>query len=377
MLVALLAALSGPVVAATPHARPEDALPKNAKVLKRVDADLDGDGAPERILAAGLPDPDQDPGAGRERFDGSIEVHVLLRSGAGWADAGRIELTGQLEDVVVADLGEGADRVRLLFAAAAHCGGSCSGIELHAHALRGGRLVAYLEDDELYKGFATVFPGRFVETWTREDEGTDFAECCPSAFRVTRLAPRGGKLVEVDSAHVLAEEMRSGASRPAPAPAARLTVSTRPPAPILSPEQLAARDWLVRPGVSVGKITLGMSAASVHDRLGAPAERRETAGGIAVERWGERNRVLVWLEGEKVVQIAVTSPKFKSGDGLGPGAPISRVLAEYPDDARPPLSTATRIDTFSGISFQLAPEAPGRVGAVIVYDRERDDLPLE
>jgi hypothetical protein len=356
-------------------AKPESLLPPGSTVLQRLETDLDGDGVAELVLVGGVPEsPDPD-----SNFNGTFEVRVLARAAGGWRDAGKLELVGVFQPVVVADVGERADRARVLLAAAGQCGGSCSGFELHAGVLRGGRLVPIGKPGEplmLYKGRAIVFPGKFVETWTRHDDGTGpFAECCPSAFRGVRYVIRGSDWVAVESADVWAEEAERAWARPTPETAKHgwMWVANRPPGPILPAELLAARDWLVRLGRSVGKVKLGMGVAEVHALLGKPVggQSLKTAG-VAVERWGDRNPLLVWFDDGRVAQIAVTSPRFATATGLRAGASLTDVRKEFPqEDALRPSPGPELLDTFSGIAFVISAEpvskGGGRVRALVIH----------
>lgn len=267
-------------VHAAPVAKPEALLPEGAKVLQRLEADLDGDGKPELVLVGGV---EYEPGSERS-FSGEFEVHVLIPVAGGWRDAGKLELSGVFQPAVVGDVGEGAERVRLVVAAAGQCGASCSSVEVIAGTLRGGKLIAIGDPSDplaLFKGSAILFRGKFLETWTREDDERPIVECCPPAFRVERRVVRGNAWVTVEAAKVLAEEQRRGDW---------LEARDSAPGPILTKETLAARDWLIRPGRSVGKVQLGLDVKSVHALLGSPAEERSTStAGRWVHRWGDRN----------------------------------------------------------------------------------------
>lgn len=356
-------------------ARPEDALPSGASVLQRLTTDLDGDGVPEEVLVAGV----RDASTGADVFNGGFTVHVLGRSGRAWRKLGEVELMGVPDRVVVVDLGSGPDRMRVLISAAGHCGGSCAGAELHAHTVRGGALIPLLDLDgetTLFKGWAVAFPGRFLETWTREDDDPGrFAECCPSGYHVTRLAPRGGQLVQVDSAHVLPEEVRLASGGAGGRSATGWSsVGAGSPGPILSNAQLAGRDWLIRPGRSIGKLSLGMTPEQVRSAVGPPSRVRGDPMTGAVEVRGDQHRLWVHYDGGRVVQVTVTSPRFRNGTGLGPGVTVSDVEREYPKTARPSQLDATVIETYTGLVFEVVPgpsPSETRVRAVMVHPMDR------
>lgn len=369
-MLALPPALLALCLHAAPVTAPEALLPRGAKVLQRLEADLDGDGTKELILIGGV---EEDPGPGRS-FSGSFEVRALHAVAGGWRDLGKLELEGVFQPAIVGDVGEGPDRVRVVIAAAGQCGASCSSVEVLAGAVRGGRLVPIGDPNEpmlLFKGSAILFPGRFLETWTREDDG-EIVECCPTGFRVERRFVRGNAWVTIEAASLLAEEQRRGGW---------LEAASAPPGPILPKETLAARDWLVRPGRAVGKVSLGQNVKIVHALLGRPVEERGTAKpDRSVHRWGDRNPLLIWFEQGRVVQIAVTSPRFKSGWGLGPGASLQDVRKQFPGkDSLRPSPGPGLLDTFSGAAFLVTPGGAegGRVRALVVHREEAEVIPFE
>jgi hypothetical protein len=245
-----------------------------------------------------------------------------------------------------------------------------------AAALRGGKLVPIGSPTEpmmLFRGSAILFAGRFLETWTREDDERPIVECCPPAFRVERRVVRGNTWVTVEAATVLAEEQRRGDW---------LQARDDAPGPILTKEVLAARNWLIRPGRSVGKVSLGLDAKSVHALLGTPVEERSTStAGRSVQRWGDRNPLLIWFDDGHVIQIAVTSPRFRTGRGLGPGASLADVRTEFPEQSTRSTEVAGLLDTFSGVAFLIAPrqhgEAAELVRAVVVHGDNADAIPFE
>lgn len=364
---ALALLLLGIALHAAPVAKPEAVLAEGAKVLQRLEADLDGDGNKELVLVGGV---EYTPGPGRS-FSGDIEVHVLVPVAGGWRDAGKLELGGVFRPVIVGDVGEGKERVTLLLAAAGQCGASCSSVEVIAGSLRGGKLLAIGDPTEplaLFKGSAILFRGKFLETWTREDDERPIVECCPPAFRVERRVVRGNAWVTVEAATVLAEEQRRGDW---------LEARDSAPGPIVTKEILAARDWLIRPGRSVGKVQLGLDVKSVHALLGTPVEQRSTStAGRSVHRWGDRNPLLIWFDEGRVVQIAVTSPRFRTGRGLAPGASLADLRKEFSEQSTRSTHVAGLLDTFSGVAFLMAP-TDGKVRAIAIHGDDAEAIPFE
>lgn len=363
----LVALLLGVSLHAAPITTPEALLPEGSKVLQRLEADLDGDGKNELVLAGGV---EYAPGSGRN-FSGDIEVHVLAPVAGGWRDAGKLELGGVFQPVIVGDVGEGKERVRLVLAAAGQCGGSCSSVEVIAGTLRGGKLVAIGDPTEplaLFKGSAILFRGKFLETWTRQDDERPIVECCPPAFRVERRVVRGNAWVTLEAATVLAEEQRRGEW---------LEARDSAPGPIVTKEILAARDWLIRPGRSVGKVQLGLDVKSVHALLGSPVEERGApTAGRSVHRWGDRNPLLIWFDDGRVTQIAATSPRFHTGRGLAPGASLADLRKEFPEQSTRSTQVAGLLDTFSGVAFLMA-QTGDKVRAIAVHGDDAEAIPFE
>lgn len=78
--MAILPLLLSLAVTDAPVSRPEALLPAGARILQRLETDLDGDGRRELILAGGV---EEEPGDGRS-FSGEFEVRVLaIRSSSG------------------------------------------------------------------------------------------------------------------------------------------------------------------------------------------------------------------------------------------------------------------------------------------------------
>lgn len=68
----------------------------------------------------------------------------------------------------------------------------------------------------------------------------------------------------------------------------------------------------------------------------------------------------------------MTSPRFATGRGLGPGALLAEVKQCYPGaDALRPSPGPALLDTFSGIAFLVAPRSAGgderKVRALVVH----------
>ncbi|WP_342644837.1 hypothetical protein [Mucilaginibacter sp. CSA2-8R] len=109
-----------------------------------------------------------------------------------------------------------------------------------------------------------------------------------------------------------------------------------------SPKRQPAAEWLIVPGKSVGKVTIDENADSVLIALGQP-NLTDGAMGSALLTWlgknGDSNsRVSVFTQRDmggpdetvsRVKQIRVTSPQFKTAEGIGAGATLTDLSAHY------------------------------------------------
>ena len=99
------------------------------------------------------------------------------------------------------------------------------------------------------------------------------------------------------------------------------------------------RDLLVRPGVGIGKIRLGMSAAQVRAALGRPdieeSERRGFGYRYVERTWfsGRADSFMVGLFGRdgalRVVLVSTDKVAEKTPAGIGPGVSMKRVKRTY------------------------------------------------
>ncbi len=89
------------------------------------------------------------------------------------------------------------------------------------------------------------------------------------------------------------------------------------------------------PGRSVGSINLGMSEPDVVRAWGPPERTEQSADGVALYDYGEKQGVGVFVAANRVEQIMVVSPEWITTNGLKIGATRPEVLAFYgrPDQA--------------------------------------------
>ncbi|MBA2476931.1 MAG: hypothetical protein H0V40_13365 [Actinobacteria bacterium] len=101
-----------------------------------------------------------------------------------------------------------------------------------------------------------------------------------------------------------------------------------------------SRDTLVRPGLGVGKVRLGMTVSEVRRAMG-----RHDIGVAKRLGFGSRRLELTWWSGladhfivqlvgprgrERVVSIATSRTSERTATGIGPGVRVSRLLQVYP-----------------------------------------------
>jgi hypothetical protein len=99
------------------------------------------------------------------------------------------------------------------------------------------------------------------------------------------------------------------------------------------------RDALVRPGISIGKVRLGMTFAQVRSGLGRPmfVNRRVRLdfGRVYVEYAWAYSEWLVGFQSEggvlRVVRISTTSRKERTRDGIGVGTRVRAIVRRYPN----------------------------------------------
>lgn len=99
------------------------------------------------------------------------------------------------------------------------------------------------------------------------------------------------------------------------------------------------RDAVVRPGVSIGKVRLGMTFAEVRRGLGRPmfVNRRERLGfgRVYVEYAWSYAEWLVGFQSERralrVVRISTTLRNERTRDGIGVGTRVRAIVRRYPN----------------------------------------------
>ncbi|WP_028297886.1 hypothetical protein [Olivibacter sitiensis] len=141
--------------------------------------------------------------------------------------------------------------------------------------------------------------------------------------------------------------------------------------------------WLLIPGRSAGKISIGEADSIVFASLGKP-DAGDAAMGKSLSTWygqyrGERNQLNIFAsrnmggddETSRVQQIRVTSPAFATEEGLHVGANLEEVMQVYPQAQK--LNTFERkgipyvtYGTDQGIGFELNADLICK--AIIIHD---------
>jgi hypothetical protein len=111
---------------------------------------------------------------------------------------------------------------------------------------------------------------------------------------------------------------------------------------VAAPENATAAEWLIVPGKSVGHISLNQNTDSVLTTLGKP-DHTDGAMGSSLLTWMGKNgdstsRVTIFTQRDMggpdesishVKQMRITSPQFKTADGIGTSAPLTDLSAHY------------------------------------------------
>jgi hypothetical protein len=119
-----------------------------------------------------------------------------------------------------------------------------------------------------------------------------------------------------------------------------------------------AADSLVTPGVSLGKIKLGMTKADVRKALGKPQDsfKLEEAK-VEADVWRSKNVVQVFYKGGKVVQVAASGPSFQTSDSLSAKSKAEDINKRFPDleevrtEGRQGVKAAYLDEKKSGLAF--------------------------
>lgn len=150
---------------------------------------------------------------------------------------------------------------------------------------------------------------------------------------------------------------------------------------ISAEEKLVSDAALIVPGKSIGKISLKENAEEVYKTLGKP-DSGDAAMGKSLSTWyanhnpkGYQTQIFCSRNmgspdetTNRVKQIRVTSPFFKTKEGIGTGAVLAQIQAKFKviktasfKNKKPPY---TIFDNRKGIAFEVS---GGKCTAVIIY----------
>lgn len=151
---------------------------------------------------------------------------------------------------------------------------------------------------------------------------------------------------------------------------------------IISAEEKLVSDLaLIVPGKSIGKISLKENAEEVYKTLGKP-DSGDAAMGKSLSTWyanhnpkGYQTQIFCSRymgspdeNTSRVKQIRVTSPYFKTKEGIGTGAVLAQIQAKFKviktasfKNKKPPYAI---FDNQKGIAFEVS---GGKCTAVIIY----------
>ncbi|MDQ3812588.1 MAG: hypothetical protein M3347_01400 [Armatimonadota bacterium] len=98
-----------------------------------------------------------------------------------------------------------------------------------------------------------------------------------------------------------------------------------------------AGDWTVVPGRSVGKVRLGMTRTTVHQKLGKPGKTARWRSGLVQDSWlaspvkefDERTFVHVLYKKNKAIQIEFNSPRFVTTTGISMRSSLAQFRAKH------------------------------------------------
>ncbi|TPE45141.1 hypothetical protein [Pontibacter mangrovi] len=129
------------------------------------------------------------------------------------------------------------------------------------------------------------------------------------------------------------QENQNEQTTPVTTPAPDTAAAVAQPAPPPTPDPA----YLIKPGESIGKIELGMPGTNLAKILGEP-DSTDAAMGKALLFWvdGQEYVALYTVadfggkdERPKVQQVQVTSPAFKTADGIGTGKALPEIRRTY------------------------------------------------
>lgn len=160
-----------------------------------------------------------------------------------------------------------------------------------------------------------------------------------------------------------------------------LQQTTRAPLQTDSSQKITSDDWLLTPGVSAGKTVINSNADSVYKRLGTP-DGGDAAMMKAVAIWytnhdSTAHSTAIYTTRDagkdpaaRVKLIRVTSPTFKTKEGVGPSSSLINIKKTYSNLKKTETykdagKFYTIYDSPEGIAFEISQDKKCR--AIIIH----------
>lgn len=148
-----------------------------------------------------------------------------------------------------------------------------------------------------------------------------------------------------------------------------------------SQQTIVSADWLLTPGASAGRTVINSNAASVYARLGKP-DGGDAAMMKAVAIWysnhdstAHSTAIYTTIDAgndtaARVKQIRVTSPAFKTKEGIKPSSSLSDIKRNYTklkktETYKNAGKIYTVYDSPEGIAFEIGPDE--KCAAIIIH----------
>ena len=140
-------------------------------------------------------------------------------------------------------------------------------------------------------------------------------------------------------------------------------------------------DWLLQPGIAAGKTTINETADQVYARLGK-ADGGDAAMGKAISIWynnhdSTAHSIAIYtvrdtgdMPPARIKQIQVTSPSFKTEEGIHPGSTLTEIKKVFPvtrsEAYKSDGENYTVYSSKQGIAFEI--NAAGVCTSVIIFE---------
>jgi hypothetical protein len=140
-------------------------------------------------------------------------------------------------------------------------------------------------------------------------------------------------------------------------------------------------DWLLQPGVAAGKTAIGDKAEKIYAQLGK-ADGGDAAMGKAIAIWynnhdSTAHSIAIYtvrdtgaMPAARIKQIRVTSPAFKTKEGIHPGSSLSEIKKVYEVSRSEAYKSEgenyTVYSSKKGIAFEI--DEAGICASVIIFE---------